>query len=170
MEERKDLNVTDKYVCFWGSEFSNFHPCTIKAEGEVFSSSEQYFMWQKANYFRDEVIAGAILRAETPRDAKNLGRRVDGFDDDAWAEVRMQAMFNAVYCKFTQNEDLKERLLAPEYADKSFVEGSPVDNVWGVGIKFNDPKIADEKNWTGQNLLGQVLDSVREELLKNETD
>ena len=168
MEERKDLNVTDKYVCFWGSEFSNFQPCAIMAEGQVFTSSEQYFMWQKAKFFRDEVIANAILRAETPRDAKNLGRRVDGFDDETWAGVRMQAMFNAVYCKFEQNEDLRKALLSPEYADKHFVEGSPVDNVWGVGIKFNDPKIADEKNWTGQNLLGQVLDSVREQLLKDE--
>ena len=166
MEKKKELNVTDKYVCFWGSEFSNFYPCEINAEGETFKSSEQYFMWQKANFFRDEVIANAILRADTPRDAKNLGRRVDGYDDEAWSEVRMQAMFNAVYCKFSQNEDLKKKLLSNEYENKHFVEGSPVDNIWGVGIKFDDPKIADENNWTGENLLGQVLDSVREQLSK----
>lgn len=31
----------------------------------------------------------------------------------------------------------------------------------GVGIKANDPKILDESNWKGQNLLGKVMEDVR---------
>lgn len=161
----KEINVTDKYVCFWGSEFSNFYPCKIVAENRKFKTSEQYFMWQKADYFCDDVIAEAILNSSTPMEAKALGRRVDGFVEEAWEKVREQAMFNAVYCKFSQNEDLKRVLLSEEFKDKHFVEGSPTDRIWGVGIIWNDEKIADENNWNGLNLLGKTLDAVRERLL-----
>lgn len=162
----KEINITDKYVCFWGSEFSNFYPCKIVAEGRKFKSSEQYFMWQKADYFRDDVIAEAILNSSTPKEAKSLGRRVEGFVNEEWEKVREQAMFNAVYCKFSQNEDLKRLLLSEEFKDKHFVESSPVDKIWGVGLTKDDPLINDEKNWKGLNLLGKVIDSVRDTLLK----
>ena len=66
---------------FLGSIFSNFAPCKIEAQGHEFKTSEQYFMWQKAIYFGDVVIADAILNADEPKLAKELGRRVRGYDD-----------------------------------------------------------------------------------------
>lgn len=174
----REVNVTDKYVAFWGSVFSNFYPCEIRAELHFsivsdkfdynkhlnFISSEQYFMWQKAMYFGDKETAEKILKAETPMAAKKLGREVKGFDDEEWAKVRYDAMFEAVMCKFKQNENLKEFLLADEFKDKHFVEGSPVDGIWGVKVRWDDEKIADENNWDGLNLLGKVLDDVRDYL------
>lgn len=170
MENRdyfKDTKISDKYVSFWGGVFSNFYPCKIDAEGKTFTSSEQYFMWQKARYFRDDVIEVAILDSKTPSQAKKLGRRIDGFDEEQWREVRMHAMFNAVYLKFKQNKDLMDILLDKDISDKNFVEGSPVDKIWGVGIKWDDPEIEDKENWKGENLLGIVLDTVRA-VLSNE--
>ena len=161
-----DTNVTDKYVAFWGGVFSNFYPCNIEAEGHSFKSSEQYFMWQKATYFMDDVIAQAILDAKTPSQAKQLGRRVSGYDDETWAKVRLHAMFNAVYLKFSQNDELKKIIISDDLKGKHVVEGSPIDKIWGVGVKWDDPAIADEKNWQGENLLGLVLDNVRIALLQ----
>ena len=45
--------VTDDYVLFWGSEFSNFYTCKIKFDNKEFKSSEQLFMWCKAHCFQD---------------------------------------------------------------------------------------------------------------------
>lgn len=161
----KDIMQFGKYVCFWGSIFSNFYPCTITAEGQKFRSSEQYFMWQKAKYFGDEVIAQAILDSKEPKDAKALGRRVSNFDSEKWNEVSFDKMYNAVYAKFTQSRKLKNILTDKQFDGKTFVEGSPIDLIWGVGIRWDDPMIADEANWRGENRLGKVLNKVRDDIL-----
>ena len=171
----RDVNVTDKYVAFWGSAFSNFFDCDIHVTNDWwgkpidlhFKSSEQYFMWLKATYFDDYETADKILEAKTPKEAKALGRKVRGFDEKEWVGARESAMWNAVLLKFRQNPDIKELLLDPDFAGKQFVEGSSVDSIWGVGIDWRDPRIADEENWIGMNLLGKTLDKVRR-LLKTE--
>ena len=174
----REVNVTDKYVAFWGSAFSNFYPCEIHVTNDWwdrpvdlhFKSSEQYFMWLKATYFDDQETADKILEAKTPKEAKALGRQVKNFDDEEWAGIREDAMWNAVYAKFSQNEDLKELLLADEFKGKIFVEGNPVDGIWGVKVAWDDPKIADEANWNGLNLLGATLVNVRTEFSFQEED
>ena len=166
MEEVKGVKVFGEYVCFWGSIFSNFAPCKIEAQGHEFKTSEQYFMWQKAMYFGDVVIADAILNAEEPKEAKALGRRVRGYDDKEWDKVRFDAMYKAVLAKFSQNKKYKDILTDKMFDCKNFVEASPVDTIWGVGIRWDDPLVGDEKNWRGKNLLGKVLDKVRETLIE----
>lgn len=167
----KTVNVSDNYVAFWDGVFSNFYPCKIKVDTDwdgksidevTFSSSEQYFMWLKATWFNDQEIANKILHAKGPKEAKELGRQVKGFDDEEWSNnVREYAMWNAVLLKFRQNEKLKEILLSDEFKGKRFVEGSPFDGIWGVKLRWDDPKIADPQNWNGLNLLGKTLDKVR---------
>ena len=48
----------------------------------------------------------------------------------------------------------------------TFVEASPSDRIWGVGLSQDDPKIENDKNWKGQNLLGKVMTEARAEILK----
>lgn len=173
-----EVNVTDKYVAFWGSVFSNFYPCEIHVTNDWwdkpvdlhFTSSEQYFMWLKATYFDDYETADKILEAKTPKEAKALGRQVKEFEEEEWAKIREDAMYNAVYAKFSQNENLKAFLLADEFKGKKFVEGNPYDKIWSVGLDWRDPRIGDEENWLGLNLLGTVLENVREELSFVEED
>ena len=165
-----EVNVTDKYVTFWGSVFSNFYPCKIKHWNIEFKSSEQLFMWFKAVFFGDSETADKIAAAQTPKEAKALGRQVKDYNDDAWNSVRQFVMKWAVVKKFEQNPEIQKFLLDPDFKDKHFVEGSPVDGIWGVKVDWKDPKIADEKNWNGLNLLGKVLDEVREILLNEEKD
>ena len=59
--------VTDKYVLFWGSEFSNFYPCKILFDNIEFTSSEQLFMWCKAHCFQDYESEELIINAKTPK-------------------------------------------------------------------------------------------------------
>lgn len=160
-----DYKVTDKHVIFWGSKFSNFYPAKIVVENLEYSSSEQYFMAQKALHFGDNETFEKILKAKTPKEAKILGRQVKGYVDEEWAKVRYDAMRKAVYEKFSQNEDLLEFLLSVEFDNKGFVEGSPIDGIWGIRIDWQNPEADDESKWNGLNLLGKVIDDVRAELL-----
>lgn len=162
--ETNDIKIHGEYVAFWGGIFSNYYPCKFKAFGKTWRSSEQCFMWLKAKYFKDEETALAITRASRPSIAKLLGREVENFDELEWYKVRYEKMYEAVFNKFSQNEELLRELLSDKYKDKHFVEGSPYDRIWGVGIKWTDKAIADKDNWRGENLLGAVLDDVREKL------
>ena len=160
----EDIKIYDKHVAFWGSAFSNFYPCSFTEGGKVWKNSEQCFMAKKAEYFKDMEILEEILKAETPEKAKKLGRKVKNFDAEKWSKVCFDKMYDAVYAKFSQNNDLKELLLSSDFEGKGFVEGSPFDAIWGVKMDWRNPDIDNEENWKGQNLLGKVLNKVREDL------
>jgi ribA/ribD-fused uncharacterized protein len=167
------MRVTDKYVFFWGEIFSNWQSCIFDAEygGETyrFFNTEQYFMFVKAKTFGDEEIAKRILKeGENPKIAKALGRKVKNYDDAFWNGIRYQVMVDANLYKYNASMVCREELLNPKYKGKHFVEASPVDCIWGVGLAEDNPLIDDEKNWRGTNLLGKALDAVREILLEKE--
>lgn len=166
--ETNNTKIHGEYVAFWNGPFSNYYPCLFRVNGKLWFNSEQCFMWLKAKYFGDEETALAIESAVAPSFAKQLGREVKNFDEAKWREVRYEKMYEAVFNKFSQNENLRQELLSDKYKDKHFVEGSPYDKIWGVGIKWTDKAIADKDNWRGENLLGQVLDDVREKLKTEE--
>lgn len=121
----KEYTVTDKYVIFWGSFLSNFYNSPFKYDEHVFRSSEQFFMWQKAKFFDDEYIAEQILKADSPKEAKRLGRAVRNYDDSKWYTESIVAMSLAIKLKFDNNDELRKRLLS--FGDRTFVEGSPYD-------------------------------------------
>lgn len=156
--------VYNKHIAFWGSPLSNFYPCEFELYNEIWNCSEQFFMACKARCFDDDDSYKKIRVATTPEQAKKLGRKVVGFEDRIWDKVKYQLMLDGVYAKFSQNEGLKEFLLSPEFEGKDFVEGSPFDSVWGVKMDYRNPDIDNPENWNGENLLGKVLNNVRERL------
>lgn len=165
------MKVTDKHIFFWGEWPSNWFHChfVVERDGKklTFYNSEQYFMYEKALAFDDKEIAMRILfEGNSPKMAKTLGRMVRNYDDKVWNKMRYKVMVDANYYKYSQNEELKELLLNPELNGKHFCESSPKDQLWGCGLHESDPLIDDEKNWKGQNLLGKVLDEVRNRLLE----
>ena len=165
------MRITKQHVFFWDGWLSNWHPAEIKIEtGEEtleFSNSEQLFVYLKAISFADEQTAKKILKdGSDPKKAKALGREVKNYDELEWRKDRERAMFQACYNKFKQNKDLRDKLLDKRFDGLHFVEGSPYDKVWGIGIHFNAAS-DDESTWQGENLLGKVLDQVRDELKKD---
>lgn len=163
------MRVTDKHIFFWGEWPSNWSPSefTVYYDGKPynFHNSEQYFMFVKAKMFGDEEIALKILlNGKDPKAAKTLGREVKNYDDKVWNEKRYEVMVDACYHKFSQNEELLNNILSEEYEGKNFVEGSPIDKIWGIGVHWKDAS-DDESTWKGQNLLGKALDEVRKRLL-----
>jgi ribA/ribD-fused uncharacterized protein len=153
------MKVTDKYVFFWGEWLSNFYPCSIQYDSKEFKSSEQLFMYLKALFFKDLETAELILKTNTPKEAKKLGRKIKNFDDEAWSKVREDIMFEVVEKKFVQNPNLLMKLMDSSLNNKIFVEASPFDRIWGIGFD-EDHAIQNEVNW-GENLLGKVITSLR---------
>ena len=165
---KNGLKIYDKHVAFWGSAFSNFYPCKINLDDELWISSEQFFMACKARCFDDMDAFYEIKKATTPEQAKKIGRKVKGFDDKIWDKVKYEIMLAGVYAKFSQNKDLKAFILSPEFENKDFVEGSPFDGIWGVKMSYENPDIDNPENWNGENLLGKVLNKVREKIKNDE--
>ena len=122
---------------------SNFYKCNVTYNGITFNSSEAAFQAQKCPAREAEF---SKLDAS---DAKAMGRHVTLRRD--WESVKDNAMYEIVKAKFTQNETLKERLLAT--GDSELVEGNDWnDKYWGVC------------NGYGKNMLGKILMRVRREL------
>lgn len=156
------MKTTDTHIFFLKEWLSNFKACTIISGESTFNNTEQLFMYHKAIFFEDYDIADKILITPVPYEAKALGRLVKGYVDEDWNKVRYFFMYQANLLKYTQNEDLKTKLLAT--GDKILVEVNPRDNIWGIGMDENNPDILDETKWKGQNLLGKVLMDVRDAL------
>lgn len=68
-----------------------------------------------------------------------------------WETVKLDIMYKALYAKFIQYQDLKEKLLST--GDLMLIENSPKDSYWGIG-----------KNKDGQNHLGKLLMKLRDEI------
>lgn len=69
-------------------------------------------------------------------------------------------MYEGNVLKFQQNPELKQKLL--DTGDKVFVEASPKDKIWGIGLgEKRARETAEHRTRWGLNLLGKVLGQVR---------
>lgn len=138
--------VHDPYGCF-----SNFSPHGIHLEGKDWQTVEHYYQAQKFRGTVDEWLAIEIGKAATPEEAARLGRDPDRACRSDWSCVKTIVMRQAVLTKFLTHLDLQEILLST--ADEAIVEDSPRDYFWGCGAER-----------TGENHLGRILMSVRDEI------
>ena len=162
-----------KYVFFWGHRpqrdgslgtgcLSQWWPSAFTVEGVRFATAEHYMMWRKALLFGDEEAAQRIVVASHPRQAKMLGRRVRGFDEQVWAAARLGIVTEAAVAKFGQRPELRDFLVGTR--ERILVEASPTDRIWGIGLAATDERTADPAQWRGLNLLGFALMRAREQL------
>jgi hypothetical protein len=152
-----------KYFFFYKSKLSQWHMVDFVVNGIKYICCEQYMMAEKAKLFNDNDTLIKIMKATHPKEHKDLGRIVKGYNQKIWDENKYQIVYTGNYHRFKQNKQDLEWLLATE---GTLVEASPIDRIWGVGLSADNPLIKDEKNWRGQNLLGKALTEVRETLRK----
>ena len=157
--------MSEKFTFFYGKEsvFSQFHPCTFQFKNKTFNCAEQFMMFNKAYFFGDLEMMEAIMASDKPVEIKRFGRLVTPFSPAQWAGVAEKVVFKGNLAKFSQNESLKQQLLAT--AGTTLVEASPRDLIWGIGLGANNPKALDRKHWRGKNLLGEILTQVREKII-----
>ena len=143
---------------------SQWHPSPFTIDKVRYSCTEQYMMSEKADFFGDSRMLTAIRKERSPREQKALGRRVTNFDEKKWRGVCKDIVYRGNLAKFSQNDDLKKKLLAT--GKKLIVEASPNDRIWGIGLATDDPKAQQRQYWKGTNWLGEILMQVRSELSK----
>lgn len=158
--------VTDKYVFFYTSKFSQWYKRDFVVANVKYNCAEQFMMHQKALLFCDLETAEKIMATDDPQEHQDLGRIVKNFNAEIWDAACRDIVFEGNYAKFTQHEDLKELLLS--YGKRSFVEASKKDKRWGIGMYSNTPGVEDPANWLGTNWLGEELTKVRDVILEED--
>lgn len=137
----KFYKLKDPYGCF-----SNYW----KARFFVFG---RWWTWSEAPYQAAKTIVqseiDAIHQATKANDTRLLGQKVTMRPD--WDQVKRSVMKEVCMAKFLQHPDLRKILM--DTGNEVLIEDSPVDWYWGCGA-----------DGTGQNVLGQVLMEIREEL------
>lgn len=155
--------TTLTHVFFYSGReiYSNWHTTPAQfvdpITGLTFDNTEQAFMWYKATFFSDVLIAAEAAATTDPRAVKELGRKVRGYNDKAWECVRLGYMTYVNYLKYSQNKDMGDVLKAT--GSRILVEASPYDGIWG--IKRTVEEAAAGATWQGRNLLGVALETVR---------
>ena len=165
IEPNSTIRCTDEYVYFYqDTPLSNWWTSDphIPYDGQLFASSEALFMYLKAKVFRDNFIAGIMPRMHYDA-AKELGEKVRNFSEDIWSREREKAMYLALKAKFAVDKAYRDTLLSEEYKGKTFVEASPIDPNWGIGLSITEA--ARGEKWKGLNLLGKLHTQLRDEAL-----
>lgn len=155
------------YVFFWheyeeNGYLSNWYESPFVIDDFCYLSVEQYLMAQKAKLFHDAENYTAILKSNSPKECKALGRKVTPFDSDLWDKVRYDVLKNGIRAKFSQNSALKTALL--DTGDSIIAEASPYDGIFGIKLSAQAAEGMEPGSWPGRNLLGRALMEIREEL------
>lgn len=141
------MEVLDVINEFRGKNYflSNFYSAPVTYEGITYLNNEAAFQAAKV---MDKAEREKFAKLD-PSSAKRKGRRVQLRYD--WEKVKFDIMYQVCLAKFTQNEDLKKKLL--DTGDEHLEEGNTWgDRIWGT------------VNGKGQNHLGKILMRVRNEL------
>mmetsp|Transcript_65198 Transcript_65198/g.180793 ORF Transcript_65198/g.180793 Transcript_65198/m.180793 type:complete len:235 (+) Transcript_65198:32-736(+) len=147
----------------WGSQW---HPSTFSSpQGVVYGCTEQYMMHRKAMLFGDADIAEAIMATDDPARQKWLGKQVGGFDQAVWDAECREVVYFGNLLKFSQHAALRAQLLGT--GELILAEASEADSIWGIGMGVDDAQqlTAEQALLNGQNLLGEALMRVRNEVL-----
>ena len=146
-ELHDEIDVSDGISRFRDEHdfLSNFHAASVEYEGIVYTNNEAAFQAQKVLEHEAKLPFAAL----PPGKAKRMGRHVPLRAD--WESVKEALMYEIVLAKFSQNPQLREKLLAT--GDVPLYEGNTWnDFYWGVC------------RGKGKNALGKILMRVRQEL------
>ena len=156
------MSDIEEFVFFWGGKFSQWYKADMVIYGVKYNCCEQYMMAEKARLFEDDEIESKIMESKNPKEQKALGRKVKNFDPERWDSVARDVVYEGNYAKFNQNKDCLEELF--QTGEKTIVEASPYDKIWGIGLAGDDPRAANRSTWRGTNWLGIAIMKARENL------
>lgn len=125
---------------------SNFWRAKQHINDVYYKTNEHYYQSQKAKMIAEW---NWIANAPSPFLAMIAGRALRKGKElkDDWEEIKVDIMLKGLRAKFSQNHELKEKLLAT--GDVIIHEDSPNDMFWGK---------------KGKDMLGKLLMQVRDEL------
>ena len=109
------------FLFFWGHQprpdgttgpgcLSQWWPAPFSIDDITYPTAEHWMMAAKARLFRDDQALAAVLAANSPTDAKAVGRAVRGYREQDWAAARFDLVVGGSVAKFRQNPDLADFL------------------------------------------------------------
>ncbi len=145
--------MSEKILFYFRSEkygwLSNFERSEQIVDYIIYNSNEHYYQSEKGNSLD---IRNWIIDAPNPFLAMKAGRSLRSKDMvKDWYLKKIFIMKKGLRAKYTQNNVLKQKLLATK--DAELHENSPTDLFWGI---------------KGQDWLGKLLMEIRDELKKYE--
>ena len=150
------------YQCEWIRSFkdyysflSNFYQSKFMIDDITFPTVEHFYQFKKTHNYDDAL---SLLKIDNPGKVKRISRSLPMRHD--WDNIKRFVMATGVYEKFSQNLDLRNKLIStyPAY----LLEGNTWhDNYWG---HCSCDKCINKNHY---NILGTILMSVRKELKDN---
>ena len=150
------------------SPLSNHYPSPFKLNGEQFNCLEQYIMVEKARNFGDQQAVVRITKESNLVRQKQIGKTINGFHKQNWEEVAEEKILPGMLAKFTQNETCRAVLL--NTGDNLLIEGNPHDLFFGAGVPLYSPDIWQPSKYKGKNVMGKMLQRVREQMKNQQED
>lgn len=141
--------------------FSNMAEYPIQIEDKRYPTVEHYFQAMKAQEFNDKDMLQKIMETPSAKAVKALGKKVKNFVKEKWDSERLDIMKRAVRAKFVQHPELQKQLVETEH--KKIGDADARDLYWGIGTSENTDKSRNPEKWKGQNQLGKIMMSLRDE-------
>lgn len=141
--------------------FSNMSNHTVEIDGVKYASVEHYYQAMKATEFKDDAALKKILKTKTAKAVKAAGKKVENFNQEVWDAKKDEIMATGVRAKFVQHPELRTQLLGTD--DKIIGFADARDVYWGIGTSMTTEKVKFPSKWRGQNKLGKLLTTLRDE-------
>lgn len=119
---------------------------------ETIYPSRKVMMDALGNHLYQTPLA-QVLRTRDPREQKAIGRSLQYYNEQLWGAARVACVTAGTIARIDADPVVRKAFL--DVGDREFVEGSPFDRIWGVGLRYDDPRILDPRQWRGRNLLGE---------------
>lgn len=135
------------YTCF-----SNYYICSITIDEKEYNSVESFY--HSSKYIKTNPKAAERIRGLfSPGLCKKVLNEFILTEDEQnnWNRIHILVMKRALFTKFITNNELAKTLISTE--DSKLIYNKTEDEYWGSG--------ADNR---GQNLLGRLLEEVRDVL------
>lgn len=142
-----EKNVIDQFIQEYNF-LSNAYPCLITYGAYTYQNATAAYYAQKTRSTKVKQTLTEMLADS----ANNLGKSLEPTED--WDERKDTVMKKVIKIKFSDNPELKEKLLATGDAELINTNWWG-DQYWGICGGY------------GENKLGKILMEVREELAAN---
>ncbi|CAH1782064.1 unnamed protein product [Owenia fusiformis] len=139
----------------------------FECDGTMFRSVTQFMSYNKAISLKDTRKAEQILQTSDPSQMRYLASTISEKDDRQWRKMRDGFLTRATSIKFKVHKHLQNILLGT--GSKILGECSPRDLEFGTGCSMNDRAADDHTKWTGQNLGGNELMQIRNQIMRRNT-
>ena len=136
-------------------------PVRILINGTSYASAKHALFGELSKAFDNDAKFTQIQNIDDPNEITYTFDESPNVTEEAWNMQRADLVRTIIREKFTQHPELADQLLRTGTATLAAIV---IDDIlFGIGLS-EDKNAVERSNWTGQNLVGQILETVREEI------